>query len=1064
MNLARVLAVLAVPLGTATCATGTSLNGGDGNGFGGADAAVGSGGARGGAGPFAGRGGVPSQGASGTGPLTGGTSGTGGVGVGPMDAGSGGATGPDGGEPIPVGAEPCPDPGHKRCGGLCVPPNPTIGCALDDCTPCPAAPPNGFSLCDGALCGFDCAEGFVVAGSGCEVAGPDGGTLPPACVDSLRNGAETDVDCGGVECGACSDGKICSVASDCVSKSCSGGTCAPALCTDGVQNALETDIDCGGNCGATCEAGESCSGDGDCARGPCVGGVCTCTPICPVNQCGTALADGCGGTIACSCANGTDVCLAGTCCSPQTTCAPGQCGTTDDGCGGSFDCGGCSTGEICNGGTCCAPAACTPPEAGCTSATYGGHVYWFCSTTRSWRAARDRCMGIGFNLVTIGDAAENAFVDAQAAGAHWIGGTDANAPDMYSTEGVFVWQDGAPFTYTNWNAGEPNDSGGEDCAELLDGGAWNDASCTGDSRAYVCEQADTTSSVTVAEGGTASLTCAVGVIQAWTSMYGVDTGVGSNCPASCGSCTIGASSCSVTFDNATCGDCNNGASKPGELQITCVSTVCTNGVQDPGETDVDCGGSDCKACTDGGSCSAGSDCTSSRCTGGTCTSCSDGIQNDDETDTDCGGTSCAGCGIGGGCLSNGDCLSNRCDAGGQCGSCSDGIQNGTETSVDCGGSCNGCAGGQSCSVNGDCLSNDCSAGICQLAELQKALTIQSSQVSSTLTSFPVLVDLTDANIGAAARSDGLDITFHDGGGGLLDFEIELWDPGANHLVAWVRVPTVSSSSDTTFYVRYGSGNATDLSNPTGVWTASYLAVFHMDYGGGAGTQLDSTSYGHHIAPPGSDRPTNLASGRIGAALAFAGGFDRLEQIAADGTGSALDVTTELSLSGWFYDTSGGATDHAHYIVSKRGSDGTNGVHWSVLLNKNFRALDYYMGEIPNPGAASVTGTDGQFFSLGTWVHFTVTINQPGDLATWYTDGVQRATANDTEGAVTWLTKVNNERLQVGGSPAAGETSFQGYLDEIRVSSTARSAAWVQAEYQNQRAGSTFVAVGPEQPL
>src|SRR5262249_40338049 len=53
------------------------------------------------------------------------------------------------------------------------------------------------------------------------------GSKQPAatCRDGRRNGAETDVDCGGGTCPRCQDGKTCRVANDCVSGTCPNGRC-----------------------------------------------------------------------------------------------------------------------------------------------------------------------------------------------------------------------------------------------------------------------------------------------------------------------------------------------------------------------------------------------------------------------------------------------------------------------------------------------------------------------------------------------------------------------------------------------------------------------------------------------------------------------------------------------------------------------------------------------------------------------------------------------------------------------------------------------------------------------
>jgi hypothetical protein len=93
------------------------------------------------------------------------------------------------------------------------------------------------------------------------------------CHDRVRDGDESDVDCGGT-CGACPAGASCAANTDCDSQQCDGTAhCAAASCGNGVRDGFETDVDCGSNCGATCTQGERCHAY-DCAPGL------TCGPNC----------------------------------------------------------------------------------------------------------------------------------------------------------------------------------------------------------------------------------------------------------------------------------------------------------------------------------------------------------------------------------------------------------------------------------------------------------------------------------------------------------------------------------------------------------------------------------------------------------------------------------------------------------------------------------------------------------------------------------------------------------------------------------------------------------------
>ena len=76
----------------------------------------------------------------------------------------------------------------------------------------------------------------------------------PTCIDKLKNGSETDVDCGGAVCPACAAGKVCKVAKDCASSlGCCGGKCT----------SLATAANCGA-CGTACGGVQSCK-SGACA-------------------------------------------------------------------------------------------------------------------------------------------------------------------------------------------------------------------------------------------------------------------------------------------------------------------------------------------------------------------------------------------------------------------------------------------------------------------------------------------------------------------------------------------------------------------------------------------------------------------------------------------------------------------------------------------------------------------------------------------------------------------------------------------------------------------------------
>ncbi|WP_461636689.1 PA14 domain-containing protein [Labilibaculum euxinus] len=95
------------------------------------------------------------------------------------------------------------------------------------------------------------------------------------------------------------------------------------------------------------------------------------------------------------------------------------------------------------------------------------HTYYYSNTSEKATTAMQNAINSGGHLVTITSQAENDFIDSKV-GDIWIGLTDAAA------EGTFVWCNGEAVSYTNWNSGEPNNSGNEDYTQMYSNGKWND--------------------------------------------------------------------------------------------------------------------------------------------------------------------------------------------------------------------------------------------------------------------------------------------------------------------------------------------------------------------------------------------------------------------------------------------------------------------------------------------------------------------------------------------------------------------------------------------------------------
>lgn len=137
-----------------------------------------------------------------------------------------------------------------------------------------------------------------------------------------------------------------------------------------------------------------------------------------------------------------------------------------------------------------------PPEAE-TAATgrpanavfFNGHWYKVFITEQSvaWREKKALCEAMGGHLACVETEEEQAFIAKLADGKYLsLGAT--NEED----EEVWKWVNGAPFEFTAWMPGQPNNYGGEEnFLATYDEGLWVDVDAAGDDFwlpvGFICE-------------------------------------------------------------------------------------------------------------------------------------------------------------------------------------------------------------------------------------------------------------------------------------------------------------------------------------------------------------------------------------------------------------------------------------------------------------------------------------------------------------------------------------------------------------------------------------------------
>jgi len=322
---------------------------------------------------------------------------------------------------------------------------------------------------------------------------------------------------------------------------------------------------------------------------------------------------------------------------------------------------------------------------------------------------------------------------------------------------------------------------------------------------------------------------------------------------------------------------------------------------------------------------------------------------------------------------------------------------------------------------------------------RKKIEINYQKVATTtgpnIINFPMLVSVTDSDLkftgsgGKVASSTAGDIVFTSGNGTTaLNYEIEKYVSTTGELVAWVQIPFLSSTSTTPIYMYLGNASAPNVAASTwqNTWDSNYEGVWHLPNGTTL-TALDSTSGANNGTISG---PT-ATSGKFDGGGNWNGGSDYIDA----GSGMTLD-SNNWTISTWIY-MSNVATSYTRFL-SYYGNGPTiwkNGGSGAISL--------VHAGTIDLDCSLTLTNSG--------W--YQVTITRAGSTATCYSNGSQTA-----QNASFSATFTNDTSVRIGNSTAYNEPPT-GILDEVRISSIARSTDWIKTEYNNQSSPSSFYTYG-----
>ena len=344
-------------------------------------------------------------------------------------------------------------------------------------------------------------------------------------------------------------------------------------------------------------------------------------------------------------------------------------------------------------------------------------------------------------------------------------------------------------------------------------------------------------------------------------------------------------------------------------------------------------------------------------------------------------------------------------------------------------------------------------------QYRKLITIDRTRVAGTLTDFPMLVDVTDADLAAKAQTDADDILFTAADGTTkLSHEIELYQSTTGHLLAWVKIPSLSSAADTTIYMYYGNTGAGNQQDATGVWDANYRMVQHLEET--SGTVTDSTANANNgTAVNGVTQGT---AGKIDGAVLINNSNPANNRHINCGSSETLDNVNPLTFEAWININSYGESS-AGRIFSKAAASGRLFFTDGQAPVTSTQRVNFYQSFATG---YNQWATPAGSLLTGQWYHVAVAYDgsSPANVPQIYVNGSVKTltTISNTGAGAAFIDASYDFLLGIRGSD--NDRDFDGLMDEVRVSSGLRSAQWIATEYNNQSNPAGFYTVGAEAAL
>ena len=325
---------------------------------------------------------------------------------------------------------------------------------------------------------------------------------------------------------------------------------------------------------------------------------------------------------------------------------------------------------------------------------------------------------------------------------------------------------------------------------------------------------------------------------------------------------------------------------------------------------------------------------------------------------------------------------------------------------------------------------------------QKSIIIDHTKVGggTDLFNFPVLInisampELRNVPVGHVENAAGYDIIFTDENFNKLDHQVENYSSAGGDLIAWVRIPVLSSSSNTTIRMLYGNPLVTVNPSTTSAWSSDYGGVWHLQ---------DLTD-----ATDGGNNGTNIGSAGVAGIIGQGREFNNAGSISIPQS-IRFEPPNNLTVSLWFR-RNGAQLSWAHPLWYGRDDVSPWGPYGFEFKNDEDNNIDLHVGN----GLVSSDINTGKVITDNTW--FLLTGTYDGSSVKLYLNN-SLVNSDPLTGPIGQYSAIG---LTLGNRNSGGE-GFRGIIDEVTISNSTRSLGWIQTQYSNQGSPSTFYGIGVE---